>query len=60
MPVMWVTHKNLGKVLICDQRSRSRLNQLNPDPTSIFVGHENEIKEVSKSLIVWEEKIYEQ
>lgn len=49
----WVgkrTHKNLGTVFITVDCLALQLQ--NPDPTSIFVEHNGEIKEVSRSLMV--------
>lgn len=42
-------HKNLGDVFITIDCLAMQLR--NPDPTSIFVEHDGEIKEVSRSMI---------
>lgn len=44
------THKNLGDVFITVECLAMQLQ--NPDPTSIFVEHNGEIKEVSRSMMV--------
>ena len=44
-----VKHHNLGDVLIT--ADCLALQQLNPDPTSIFIEHDGEIKEVSRALL---------
>ena len=49
------THRNLGSVYItleCLALECLALQLLNSDPTSIFVEHEGEIKEVSRSMMV--------
>ncbi len=46
-------HRNLGEVYIsevCD-----RLQATNPDTTSIFVDHDGETKEVTRSLVKFDE-----
>ncbi len=43
------THKLLGAVKITE--CCKELQALNPDATSMFVEHNGEIKEVSKSLV---------
>lgn len=47
-------HKNLGNVYITDHCIF--LQERNPDPTSIFVEHDDEIKEVCKHLL--KEKVF--
>lgn len=47
MKVVW--HQNLGRCIIDDQCEY--LQSKNPDRTSIFVEHEGDIKEVTKSMI---------
>lgn len=46
---MFCTHKNLGVVYI--DESCIYLNALNSDPTSCFVVHDGETKEVSLAMI---------
>jgi len=43
-------HKNLGDVFITIDCLAMQLQ--NPDPTSIFVEHDGEIKEVSRAMII--------
>ena len=46
-------HKNLGEVLITE--ACEYLQATNPDPTSIFIEHDGEIKEVTRNLVKLEE-----
>ena len=51
-------HKNLGEVIYSEACQFMQLT--NPDPTSIFIEHDGDIKEVSKQLVVFvKEKKYE-
>ena len=55
---MKAIHKNLGEV---EYTEACRFLQLtNPDPSSIFVEHDGDIKEVTKSLVVFKESIFEE
>lgn len=45
-------HKILGDIEITEECLK--INLCNPDPTSTFVFHDGQIKEVSKSLVYFE------
>ena len=49
-----VYHKNLGEVIITIPCLRMQL--MNSDPSSIFVEHDGDIKEVSRSMITMTDK----
>jgi hypothetical protein len=48
-PAQTVRHKNLGICTITD--TCRYLQSTNPDPSSVFVEHDGETKEVSKHLV---------
>lgn len=50
MELKMVTHKFLGKVQITE--ACMALQALNTDPSTIYVEYDDDIREVSKSLIV--------
>ena len=51
-------HKNLGEVEYTEACQFLQLT--NPDPTSIFIEHYGDIKEVTKSSVVFKESIFEE
>ncbi len=55
---MKAIHKNLGEVEYT--KACQFLQLTNPDPSSIFVEHDGDIKEVTKSLVVFKESIFEE
>lgn len=48
-----VWHRNLGECFITDECNY--LQHDNPDPTSIFIEHDGEVKEVTRNLVKFEE-----
>lgn len=46
-------HRNLGRVKVTD--ACRELNRTNPDPTSTFVEHDGDVKEVTRALLTDED-----